>query len=139
MSEQMMPKTNTVNMDTRSTPRATTLKHIDFLSPSIDDSYSLSRSKMILTPDKINPNKKALPEIIKVLKLIMGKYLIPKSLIHMTNNQTTIKHQVEHFMMHLREKRIFLLIITKQKNKRNLMIWVTTSMKHCLQMCSTEC
>ena len=41
MLEQMMPKMNTVNMDTSATTRATTPNHIDLLPPGIDDSSTM--------------------------------------------------------------------------------------------------
>ena len=77
----MISKTNTVNMDPGATPRETAPKHITPLSPGIDNSSSLLRLEMSVTPDNKIPNKKALPEIRKFLKTDHGKkYLLSKGI-----------------------------------------------------------
>ena len=63
-----MPKINTLNMNLRGTPGATTPKEISLLSPDIYDRYYISKSTMSLTPDKTTPNKNSLPDIRKVTK-----------------------------------------------------------------------
>ena len=95
MSEQMMPKTKTVNMDPRATTRLTKIKQISILSPVIDDSSSLSSSTIRVTLNKKTPNKKVFLGIRKFLKMIMGeKSQTSKRQIQMKNNQTKIQHQV---------------------------------------------
>ena len=81
MSEQMMPKTNTVNIDQKFNPRAKTHKYISILSSGMDDIYSLSRSTISVIPDKMTQNKKALPDIKKFPKNYhWGKLSDPKKL-----------------------------------------------------------
>ena len=50
-------------------PSASTPPKIPLLSPGIDGSYTMSRSTTSVTTDKMNPNKKALPEIRKAPKI----------------------------------------------------------------------
>ena len=103
MLEQMMSKMNTVNMDTSVTTRATTPNHIDLLPPGIDDSSTMAMSTTSVTSDSITQKKMELPETRKFSRTDHWEILFdPKNHIHMTKNQTTIKHKVERFMMHLR-------------------------------------
>ena len=103
MLEQMMPKMNTVNMDTSATTRATTPNHIDLLPPGIDDSSTMSMSTTSVTSNNITQNKMELPETRKFPRTDHWENLFdPKNHIHMTKNQTTIQHKVERFLMYLR-------------------------------------
>ena len=54
---------------------AITLQHIALLSPGIDDSSTMYRTTTCVTPERITPDKEALPKIRKVPKMdLRGTY-----------------------------------------------------------------
>ena len=64
----MTPQTNKLSID----PRASTSPKIVLLSPSIDGSYTTSRSKVSVTPDETTVAQKVETDIRKEAKTVFG-------------------------------------------------------------------